>query len=63
MLHRSASRCRSYIPDRAALIRLVGAVLAKQDGEQIEGGYCGLDVLVRCRTDQPADSVTKETRR
>jgi len=49
-------------PDRTALIRLVGAVLAEQHDEWIEGRrYLGLDVLARSRTDKPADSVTEET--
>ena len=38
-------------PDRSALIRLVGAVLAEQHDEWIEGRrYLGLDVLARSRT-------------
>ena len=38
-------------PDRAAIIRLVGAVLAEQHDEWIEGRrYLGLDVLTRSRT-------------
>ena len=38
-------------PDRNALVRLVGAVLAEQHDEWIEGRrYFGLDVLARCRT-------------
>jgi transposase-like protein len=38
-------------PDRTALIRLVGAVLAEQHDEWIEGRrYLGLDVLARSRT-------------
>ena len=38
-------------PDRDALVRLVGAVLAEQHDEWTEGRrYLGLDVLARCRT-------------
>ena len=38
-------------PDRTALIRLVGAVLAEQHDEWIEGRrYLGLDILARSRT-------------
>ena len=47
-------------PDRTALIRLVGAVLAEQHDEWTEGRrYLGLDVLARCRitlaTDNPGE--------
>lgn len=47
--------------DRTALIRLVGAVLAEQHDEWIEGHYLGLEVLARSRTDKPTDSVTEDT--
>ena len=37
-------------PDRGSIIRLVGAVLAEQHDEWIEGRrYFGLDVLARAR--------------
>jgi putative transposase len=39
-------------PDRASVIRLVGAVLAEQHDEWAEGRrYFGLDILARARTD------------
>jgi putative transposase len=48
-------------PDRDAITRLVGAVLAEQHDEWAEGRrYLGLDALARARTDArpPADTVT-----
>jgi transposase-like protein len=50
-------------PDRAALIRLVGAVLAEQHDEWIESRrYLGLDVLAksRMRLVEPDDTTTDE---
>src|SRR4051795_9010870 len=50
-------------PDRDALIRLVGAVLAEQHDEWTEGRrYLGLDVLARCRirSDAGTDATSTE---
>ena len=48
-------------PDRDALIRLVGAVLAEQHDEWTEGRrYLGLDVLARARAAAPPPSTTEE---
>ncbi|GFG76622.1 IS256 family transposase [Mycobacterium botniense] len=54
-------------PDRTAIIRLVGAVLAEQHDEWIKGRrYLGLDVLTRARaiptsTDEPVDDQPATT--
>src|SRR3954468_12416389 len=46
-------------PDRDALIRLVGAVLAVQNDEWVEGRrYHGLDVLARSRMRPVAEPTT-----
>ena len=46
-------------PDRDALIRLVGAVLAEQHDEWAEGRrYLGLDVLARARISAAPDTST-----
>jgi putative transposase len=49
-------------PDRNALIRLVGAVLAEQHDEWIEGRrYLGLDVLSRSRISSTTSTTTEPT--
>jgi putative transposase len=49
-------------PDRNALIRLVGAVLAEQHDEWAEGRrYLGLDVLARARVTAVTDPTTTTT--
>ena len=49
-------------PARDSLIRLVGAVLAEQHDDWIEGRrYLGLDVLARSRRTPPQDATTDTT--
>jgi putative transposase len=48
-------------PNRDALIRLVGAVLAEQHDEWIEGRrYLGLEILAKARTTVPDPATTPE---
>ena len=48
-------------PTREAIVRLVGAVLAKQTDEWLEGRrYLGIDVLARCRLNLVLDTNTEE---
>ena len=47
------------LPNRDALIRLVGAVLAEQHDERVEGRrYLGLDVLKQARVTAVPDPAT-----
>ena len=49
----------AWVCDRDALVRLVGAVLAEQHDEWIEGRrYLGLDILKRARVTAVPDPAT-----
>ena len=52
---------QGIFPARDSLIRLVGAVLAEQHDDWIEGRrYLGLDVLARSRINPAADPNTQQ---